>query len=189
VGGCPRLGYKGDRRAIYDDGDGWDDNGDFPLADEERVRGLQGRDREHRVAFEEEDEGLRRAFEVQMRLVEEVRRELEVTEARRLRYYRERESRGGGGGGADGHVIYGQRRLKRRRRRRPHDVKISDDERRRRERRDAAPPRQMEDGSMLGLASGAAPGRTRSRFRAFLYDAIDVRDHLLFGGSSWKRRE
>jgi hypothetical protein len=31
------------------------------------------------------DEGLRRAFEVQMRLVEEVRRELEVAEARRLR--------------------------------------------------------------------------------------------------------
>jgi hypothetical protein len=119
-----------------------------------------------------------------------VRRELEVAEARRWRLRdggRDDES------AAQGDVD-GQRRRRRRRRRRPHersheDVN-SDDERRRRERHDAHYSRRMQD-DLPGPASDATSeraSRSRRGFRAFLNDAIDVADSVLFGGSS-KRRD
>jgi hypothetical protein len=133
-----------------------------------------------------DEEGLRRAFDVQMRMVEEVRRELEVAEARRLRLRdRERDNESGAEGDVDG-----QRRRRRRRRRRPHEGVNSDDERRRRERHDAHYSRRMQD-DLPGPASDATSeraSRSRRGFRAFLNDAIDVADSVLFGGSS-KRRD
>lgn len=175
-GGCPRFGGRGDEGAIFDppggDGDG-DADGGFLLGGEERVVG--------------EEEGLRRAFEMQMRLVEEARRELEgAEEARR---FGDRVEGGGHDGGAaegHGHGQEEQRRLKRRRRRRlPHDVDVETSNA---ERRRGARSRRLEDDVVLGPVS-EAPGqnRTRSRFRALLRDAVDVADYVLFGGS-WKRR-
>jgi hypothetical protein len=161
-GGCPRFGVRGDGRAIFDEGDVFDDNGDVGA----------------REAMEHE--GLRRAFDVQMRLVDEVRRELEVAEARRLRLrHRERENERSASD-AEGDFD-GQRRLRRRRRRRPREVVDSDDERRRRERRDARSRRLADD---LSDHAPEAVSRPRRGFRAFLNDAIDVTDYVLFGRSS-----
>jgi len=154
-GGCPRFGVKGSERAIFDDGDVFDDNGDLG-----------------------EGEALRRAFDVQMRMVEDVRRELEVAEARRLRLRdREREV----GSGAEGDGEDGQGRRRRRRLRRPHDDLSPDDARRRRKGRDAR-SRRVED-----ERASEATSRPRRGFRAFLSDAIDATDYVLFGGSSKRR--
>ena len=164
-GGCPRFGVRGDGRAIFDEGDVFDDNGDVGA----------------REAMEHE--GLRRAFDVQMRLVDEVRRELEVAEARRLRLrHRERENERSASD-AEGDVD-GQRRLRRRRRRRPREVVDSDDERRRREHRDAR-SRPVEDDWSEHTSEAAS--RPRRGFRTFLNDTIDVTDYVLFGGSSKRR--
>jgi len=135
-GGYPRFGHRGAERAIYDDRDFWDDNGD--LGDEDRARVLQDR-----KGIEEE--GLRRAFKIQMRMVDEVGRDLEVAEARRLRDRERQLENGKRAGSVDGDVNE-QRRLKRRSRRRPHEgeTSASDDERLRRERRGAC-PRRMDD--------------------------------------------
>jgi hypothetical protein len=131
------------------------------------------------------EDGLRRAFEMQMRLVGEARRELEAAEARRLRRRdREREGESGAGAGALEGGLDGQRR-RRRRRRRSHERWSPDDERRRRERREARPRRNEDD---LPEPASEVAGRTRRGFRAFLHDAIDVTDYVLFGGSS-KRRD
>ena len=170
-GGCPRFGVRGGGRAIFDEGDVWDDNGD--LGEGERARVLQGR----------EDEALRRAFDVQMRIVGDVRRELEAAEARRLRDRgRERENESGAGDAESG--VDRQRRLRRRRRRRPREVVDSDDERRRREHRDAR-SRPVEDDWSEHTSEAAS--RPRRGFRTFLNDTIDVTDYVLFGGSSKRR--
>jgi len=165
-GGCPRFGLRGDRRAIYDEGDVWDDNGS--VGEDMEVMGEEG--------------GLRRAFEVQMRLVEETRRELEMAEARRLRD-RERIN-GDVAGGPDGDVDEPQRRRRRRRRRRPHESVSSDDERRRRERRDVRSRRNEDD---VPEPTPEVASRPRRGFQAFLNDAIDATDYVLFGGSSRRR--
>jgi hypothetical protein len=163
VGGCPRFGLWGDRRAIYDEGDVWDDNGDVEEVDREMIG---------------EEEGLRRAFEVQMRLVEETRRELEMAEARRLR---DRERMGGNiAGGPDGDVDEPQRRRRRRRRRRPHENVSADDERRRTERREIRSRRAGDDSPEHPPEAAARP---RRGFRAFLNDAIEATDYVLFGSS------
>ena len=108
---------------------------------------------------------------------------MEVAEARRLRLrHRERENESGAGDAEGG--VDGQRRLRRRRRRRPHEVVDSDDERRRRERRDARSRRVEDD---ISEPAPETSSRPRRGFRAFLNDAIDVTDYVLFGGSSKRR--
>ena len=130
-----------------------------------------------------EDEALRRAFDVQMRIVGDVRRELEAAEARRLRDRgRDRENESGAGDAESG--VDRQRRLRRRRRRRPREVVDSDDERRRREHRDAR-SRPVEDDWSEHTSEAAS--RPRRGFRTFLNDTIDVTDYVLFGGSSKRR--
>jgi hypothetical protein len=114
--------------------------------------------------------------------VEETRRELEMAEARRLRG-RERIN-GDVAGGPDGDVDEPQRRRRRRRRRRPHESLSSDDEQRRRERREVR-SRRNED--VVPEPTSEAASRPRRGFRAFLNDAIDATDYVLFGGSSQRR--
>lgn len=170
AGWVSEVGERGAERAIYDDEDVWDDHEN--LGFEERARVLQGREDERMI----EEEGLRRAFEMQMRMVEELRREFEVVESRRLRV-RQREN----GSVAD---VDRQRRW-RRRRRQPHEDMESGSVQRRRGRHDV-PSGRMEDEVPESASEPAS--RARRGFRAFLNGAIDAADYVLFGSFS-KRRD
>ncbi|KAM0723422.1 hypothetical protein Q7P37_000408 [Cladosporium fusiforme] len=155
-GGCPRFGKKGDERAIYDEGDLWNDNGE--VGDEERARRMQEEE------DDEEVEALRRAFQLQLRMVEEARRDLVRREAERAG-----ASRDGEGG-----------RRRRRRRMRPRDGNGQVDEGLIR-REDLVNQQQQ-----AAPDDSAEPHRRRG-FRAFLHDAIDATEHVLFGGPAPRR--
>lgn len=159
-GGCPRFGQKDSKRAIYDDEDVWDDNGD--VGDEERAREMQYQE-------DGEEESLRRAFEVQVAMVDEMRWELEEGERERL----ERSGEGGYRGEERG-------RRKHRRRRKREGQDLGDEQRERhvvRRRRDEHQPQGPNE-----------RGRQRLKgFRAFINEAIDVTEHALFGKGAARR--
>lgn len=165
-GGCPRFGRKGDERAIYDEEDVWDDN--EVVEDGERAR---------RVLEEEErGDALRRAFEVQMRMVDEVRRDLIRREAERVRGVGEEEGRDGTGEG---------RERRRRRKRRDGSAQVDGQAGERhvlRRRENEARRRDTSNDS------GEPEPRRRRGLRAFLHDAIDATEHVLFGGPPRSRQ-
>jgi hypothetical protein len=167
-GGCPRFGQKGGERAIYDENDVYDDNGD--VGDDERAREIQRLE-------DGEDAAAWRAFEFQMQAVEEMRRHLVETEAARLR---DREQQRGGE--ADTGNSSGLRRHRRVRRRRPHDDQDLDggrqQERHHAHRRNQDIPAQAFD----------EQERRRHRgFRAFIGDVIDATEKVLTGGRPARR--
>lgn len=165
--GCPRFGQKDDERAIYDEEDAWDDNGD--VDDDERARAMQR-------AEDREEAALRRAFEVQMRMVEEMRRELEATEAMRLEN-RERNSEGGGSSDKQEH--------RRRRRRRPRESRELDDER-----RPGDPQHGQRRANSPLIPSNAINERQPRRHRGLreiLHNAIDATEQALFGETLTRR--
>ena len=169
-GGCPRFGQKDSKRAIYDENDAWDDNDD--VGDEERAWEMQ------RVV-DGEEEALRRAFDLQIQMVEDMRRELEDAEMARLRDRARQgeEFAAGPLGGEQNHE---------RRRRRPREDRGLDYQRRHerhvaRRRAEAQP--------------FPAPHRIVERherrpkgFRAFINNAIDAAVILLFGSPPPRRR-
>lgn len=163
-GGCPRFGQKGSRRAIYDEEDAWDDNGD--VGDEERAREMQRQE-------DGEEEALRRAFEVQMRMVVEMRRELEEAEATRLQ---NRDQHGG-----RVHASRGQPH-RRMRRMEPREAQEILDEQR------------YWDGVRRGhsehrpQAPNEGDRRKHRGFRAFINDAVDATEHILTGRGPARRR-
>jgi hypothetical protein len=162
-GGCPRFGQKGEDRAIYDENDEWDDNGD--VGDEERARGFQ------RVE-DGDDVAAWRAFEFQMQAVEEMRRHLVETEAARLRERdRERQGEEAGTGNASG-----LRRHRRVRRRRLHEDGELDEERQRK--RHHAHRRNQDNSAQ------AFDERERKRprgLRSFINDVIVATESVLTG--------
>lgn len=159
-GGCPRFGRRGDERAVYDE-DVWDDN--EVVEDGERARRVQDE--------EERGEALRRAFEVQMRMVDEVRRDLIRREAERV----------GGVGEEGGRDASGEGRQRRRRRRRPRDFsgKVDGQAKERHVLRRREHEARRRDTSN---DSGEREPRRRRGLRAFLHGAIDATRQVLFGG-------
>ena len=157
-GGCPRFGQKESERAIYDEHDIWNDNDD--VRDEERAWGVQR-------AEDGEEEALRRAFELQMQMVADMRMELEEAEAARLRNRARQDD--GVALGADS----GLQRRNAQRRRRPREDRGVDDE----QRRDPYVDRRRADAQQFA-ASESFNGRRPRGFRAFIGNAIEM---LLFG--------
>jgi hypothetical protein len=183
-GGCPRFGVWGSGREIWDEEDLWDDNGEWDEdGGEERARAMQ------RVGMEEEEEeDFRRAFEVQMRIVGEMRRELEEGERARRGWVRVIEGRvhGGEGGNDDGGDA--ERRRERRRRRREREADrwqdVIDGPQREWQRRD-----DLRGGEEHSPRAAHEQGRRGHRgFRAFINDAIDATEHVLFGKEVARRR-
>ena len=113
-GGCPRFGHKDSKRAIYDENDTWNDNDD--VGGEEMAWQMQ------RVE-DGEAEALRRAFDLQIQMVEDMRRGLEDTEVARLRD-RARQGEGMTAGPLGGQQNHEWRR------RRPREDRVIDHERR-----------------------------------------------------------
>jgi hypothetical protein len=169
-GGCPRFGQKDSKRAIYDEEDVWNDNDD--IGDEERALEMQ------RVE-DGEEEALRRAFDLQMQMVDDMRRELEDAEMARLRN-RARQGEEMVAGPLDG------RQNHERKRRRPRKDREIDYERRHerhnaRRRAEAQPfpaPRRFVERNE----------RRPKGLRAFVNNAIDTADMLLFGSPPSRRR-
>jgi len=169
-GGCPRFGQKDSKRAIYDENDTWNDNDD--IGDEERAWEIQ------RVE-DGEEEALRRAFDLQMQMVEDMRRELEDAEMARLRNSaRQGEEIAAG-------PLGGEQNHERRRRRSREDRGL--DYQRRHERHVA---RRRAEAQPF-----PAPHRIVERherrpkgFRAFINNAIDAAEILLFGSPPPRRR-
>jgi hypothetical protein len=166
-GGCPRFGQKDSKRAVYDENDVWNDNDD--VGDEERAWEMQ------RVE-DGEEEALRRAFDLQMQMVADMRGQLEEAEVMRLRN-RARQGGGLAAGPLGGHE---------RRHRRPREDRGIDYERRH-ERYNAR--RRLE------VQPFPAPHRFVEReerrpkgFRAFINNAIDATEVLLFGSPPPRRR-
>jgi hypothetical protein len=166
-GGCPRFGQKGGERAIYDENDVYDDNGD--VGDDERAREIQRLE-------DGEDAAAWRAFEFQMQAVEEMRRHLVETEAARLRDRKQR------GGDADTGNSSGLRRHRRVRRRRPQNDQDLEDGRRRE--RHHAHRRNQENPAQ---AFDERERRRHRGFRAFIGDVIDVTEKVLKGGRPARR--
>ena len=172
-GGCPRFGRKESERAIYDEDDVGNDNDD-DVGDEERAWGMQRLEDENG-----EEEALRRAFDLQMQMVEDMRREFEEAELARLRN-RARQGEGVAAGSLAGHQNHDRRR------RRPREDRGIDYERR----RDRHNPRPR-----LEAQPFPAPHRFAERnerrpkgFRAFINHAIDATEILLFGSPPPRRR-
>lgn len=160
-GGCPRFGKKGSTRAIYDDEDEWNDNGD----DESEVRGM-------RMQMDEDREGeaLRQAMEMQMQILDERRREL--LQGRVERPIEDERPEGGSS------ERKGQRQHRRRRRRRHRDdqesVERHHPEPQRHQHRHAERQDDFHD------AVRTPPRRHRGP-REFLSDAADATEQMLFG--------
>jgi hypothetical protein len=173
-GGCPRFGMKDSKRAIYDENDVWNDNDD--VGDEERAWAMQRVEN----GEEEEEEALRRAFELQMRMVVEMsrrEREEEVDGAR----WRNRARQGGLAVG-----LLGEQQDHERRRRRPHEDRGIDYERRH-ERHVAR--RRAEAQPFPAPQRFVERNERRPRgFRAFINNAIDAAEILLLGSPPRRRR-
>jgi hypothetical protein len=170
-GGCPRFGQKDSKRAIYDENDVWNDNDD--VGDEERAWAMQ------RVEDGQEDEALRRAFELQMRMVVDMsRREREEAEMVRWR----NRARQGEGMAAE---PLRERDLERRRRRPREDLGL--DYERRHERRDARRRAEAQPFPAPHRSVERAERRPKG-FRAFINNAIDATEMLFFGSPPRRRR-
>jgi hypothetical protein len=171
-GGCPRFGQKDSKRAIYDENDVWNDNDD--VGDEERAWQMQ------RVEDGQEDEALRRAFELQMRMVVDMhRREREEAEMARWRN-RAREGEGMAAG-----LLDGRQDLERRRGRPREDRGI--DYGRRHERHVARRRAEAQPFPAPHRFVERAERRPKG-FRAFVNNAIDATEMLLFGSPPRRRR-
>jgi hypothetical protein len=168
-GGCPRFGQKGGERAIYDENDLYDDNGD--IGDDERARNIQ------RVE-DGEDAAAWRAFDFQMQAVDKMRRHLLETEAARLRD-RDRERHGQE---ADTGNSSGLRRHRRVRRRRPHEAEYLGDEQQRE--RHHAPRKNQENSAQ---AFDERERRRHRGLRAFISDVVDAAGQVLSGGRPARR--
>lgn len=167
--GCPRFGQKDSKRAIYDENDVWNDNDD--VGDEERAWEMQ------RVE-DGEEEALRRAFDLQMQMVEDMRRELEDAEMARLRN-RARQGEAMAVG-----PLGGPQNLERRRRR-PREDRGADYERRH-ERHNAR--RRLEAQPFPAPHRFVERAERRPKgFRAFINSAIDATEVLLFGSPPRRR--
>jgi hypothetical protein len=162
-GGCPRFGHKGGKRAIYDENDLYDDNGD--VVDDERAGEIQRLE-------DGEDAAAWRAFDFQMQIVDEFRRHLEETEAARLRD-RDRERHGQE---ADTGNSSGLRRHQRVRRRRPREAEGLDDERQRE--RHHAHRRNQENPAQ---ALDERERRRHGGLRAFLSNVVDATGQVISG--------
>jgi len=172
-GGCPRFGTKDSKRAIYDENDVWNDNDD--VGDEERAREMQ------RVENGEEEEALRRAFELQMRMVVEMsRREREEVDMAR---WRNRARQGAAGMAAV--PLGGRQDLEHRRRRPREDLGL--DYERRHERRDARRRAEVQPFPAPHRLVERAERRPKG-FRAFINNAIDAAEILLLGSPPRRRR-
>lgn len=157
--GCPRFGQKESERAIYDEEDVWNDNDD--VSDEERALEFQR-------AEDGEEQALRRAYELQMAEVEELRRELDQAEAARMR------GRPWQGEAIVAGPLDGQRRH---RRRRPREDREMNDQQRR-ERHHVR--RRVEEHPL-------PDARQPRGLRAFINNAIDATESVLFGDAAPRR--
>lgn len=160
-GGCPRFGKKGDERAIYDDNDSWNDNDD--IGDEERAGEIQRREYGYEA-------GLGRAFEVQISMVEEARREIQEQEARRAQS-RQRESE-----------VASEDPPRRHRRRRRKDSGREQDASNE-ERPNDRPRRRKQEALRFGSSKRASEYEDRKRrgLRTFIRNSINTAENILFG--------
>lgn len=165
-GGCPRFGQKGSTRAIYDEEDLWNDNGD----DESEVRAM-------RLQMEEDGEGeaLRRAMELQMQILDE----------RRMELLQDMEARGAESEEPEGSEKSEKRRHRRRRRRRHRENQDSAEghhpEPQRHQYRHVERPDIPKD-------VVESPPRRHRGLREFLSDAADATEHVLFGSARPRRK-
>ena len=167
-GGCPRFGKKGSTRAIYDDEDEWNDNGD----DESEVRAM-------RMQMEDDREGeaLRRAMEMQMQILDERRRELlQGTGGRRMDNERPE------GGNSEKKE---NRQSRRRRRRRHRDDQESVERHHPEPQRHQHRHTERQDDFHDAVRT---PLRRHRGLRGFLSDAADATEHMLFGGTRPRQR-
>jgi len=165
-GGCPRFGQKDSKRAIYDEHDEWNDNDD--VDDEERARRMQRED-------DGEGEALRRAFDLQMQMVEDMMREIEDAEAARI-LDRALQNEGMADGFSSEQPNY------ERRRRRPREDRGMNDERRR-ERHDA---RRRAEAQQFYAQQRVL--RRKQGLRAFVNNTINALGRLLLGRPPPRRR-